>query len=277
MGPRFPRSFFHVLLISSFMLHPSSFAWAAPPYITDDTGTQGTGNWQLELIGEHVRHDRSTTVGGAAVEQRREVTSFSPVLTFGVAETVDIALGLSRLRQRVTENGVEVESVSGAGDAALELKWRFYESNGLSLALKPGVILPTGDENRGLGTGKLSFAINAILTYEAKPWVWLANIAHVHARYTLPQDDNENHSHLWRASGGAGYYLRDDLRLVGELGVRTNPAKDDPFLPGSNGHFAMLGMIYSPTDKIDLAIGFRGALSSGETDKAVTAGATFRW
>jgi hypothetical protein len=59
--------------------------------------------------------------------------------------------------------------------------------------------------------------------------------------------------------------------------VRTNPLKDDPFLPGSNGHFAMLGLIYAPSEDIDLAIGIRRAVNSGEADWAVTAGATFRW
>lgn len=268
---------FGLFVSSSVIPHPSSLAWAAPPYITDDTGTQGKGNWQLELIGEYVRHDRTAEVGGGIVDQRREVTLFVPVLTYGLAETVDIALGLSRLGQRVKENGVEVESNSGMSDTAIEVKWRLYESNGLSFALKPGLILPTGDENEGLGTGKVSFAINTILTYEAKPWVWLANIAYVHARYASPQADVENHSHLGRASGGVGYYLWENLRLAGELGVRTNSAKDDPFLPGRNGHFAMAGVIYSPTDKIDLAVGFRRAYSSGEPDKALTAGATFRW
>jgi hypothetical protein len=250
---------------------------AAPPYITDDTSTQGAGNWQLELIGEHVHHERSADVDGATVDQLREVSLFSPVLTYGLTESVDLALGLNYLSQRVTENGAVVESVSGMSDTALEFKWRFYEANGLSLALKPGLLLPTGDEYRGLGTGKLSFGVNTILTYEAKPWVWMANISYFHLRFRSPQESSEGERDLWRASGGFGYYLRDNLRLAGEVGVRTNPLKDDPFLPGSNGHFAMLGLIYAPSEDIDLAIGIRRAVNSGEADWAVTAGATFRW
>ena len=69
----------------------------------------------------------------------------------------------------------------------------------------------------------------------------------------------------------------EELRLVGEAGVRTNPAKDDPFLPGDTGRFAMVGLIYSPTDKIDLDIGYRKGLNDAEPDWTVLIGATFRW
>lgn len=260
-----------------FLLAVPGSNWAAHPYITDDTGTQGTGKWQLELLAEHDRNARTADPGGGAVHQVRKVTLFNPVLTYGVLDTLDVALGASHLRQRTTEDAVVTQSADGAGDSTLELKWRFYEANGLSLALKPGLVLPTGDENRGLGTGKPSWGVNFILTREAKPWVWLAEVAYARARYKLPADADANREHLWRASAGFAYYLRDDVQFVGEAGVRTNGARDDPFLPGRNGQFAMLGLIYSPSDKIDLDVGVRKRLNRAEFDTAILVGATFRW
>jgi hypothetical protein len=265
------------LVVWFFLLHSAPFARAAHPYVTDDSGTQGAGNWQLELMAERVRHARTAAPAGGAVHQHRKVTVFNPVLTYGLLENLDLALGLNRVRERVRADAVLVDSAAGAGDSTLDLKWRVHGANGLSVALKPGLILPTGDEGRGLGTGKLSFGLNGILAYEAKPWVWLANVAYAHARYRLSQDAATHHRHLWRVSGGFGYELRDSLRLVGDAGVRTNPAKDDPFLPGRNGHFAMLGLIYSPAGKVDLDIGWRRSLNSGEADRALLLGATLRW
>jgi hypothetical protein len=64
---------------------------------------------------------------------------------------------------------------------------------------------------------------------------------------------------------------------VGELGVRTNQPRNDPFLPGRNGQFVMLGVIYSPTGKIDLDIGLRKGLDRAEIDTSCLVGATFRW
>lgn len=262
---------------SSFTLLPSALGWAAPPFITDDTGTQGKGNWQLELQYEYDRNDATANAGAGPVTQVSKVSLFNPVLTYGLLENVDVALGPTYLKERVTENGALTESPSGMGDTTVEIKWRFYESNGLSFAIKPGLTLPTGDENQGLGTGKTSWGVNFITTYEAKPWQVNANIAYGHARYKLAQDEAANRSDLWRVSAGAAYSVRDDLRLVGEAGVRTNPARDDPFLPGHTGRFAMAGFIYSPTDKIDLAVGYRKGLNDAEADWAFLAGATFRW
>jgi long-subunit fatty acid transport protein len=162
-------------------------------------------------------------------------------------------------------------------DSTLELKWRFYDQDGLSLALKPGIQLPTGDEDRGLGTGRTSWGVNLIAAYDAKPWVLFGNVAYFRQRFELQADEDANRADLWRASAGVTYAVNDRFRLGGELGVRTNPARNDVFLPGSTGRFATLGAIYSPTDKIDLDVGLRKGLNNAEIDTTVLIGATFRW
>lgn len=250
---------------------------AGPPYITDDTGTQGRGNWQLELTGEYLQHDQTALSEGVLVNHERRTTAIGPVLTYGVSKDVDLAVGLAYLRDRITENGVLVQDADGMTDSTVEVKWRFYERDGLSFAIKPGLLLPTGDEDKGLGTGKLSWAVNGILTYETGPWTWLANLAYSEARFKRAEDTATNHRHLWRLSGAVGYQLHRTLKLAAEAGIRTNPARDDPFLPSDNGHFAMLGVIYSPTDAIDIAVGFRKGTNDGESDEVFPFGVTFRW
>lgn len=162
-------------------------------------------------------------------------------------------------------------------DSTLELKWRFYEADGFSLALKPGLLLPTGNEDRGLGTGKTSWGVALLATYEAEPWTFLANIAYTRLRFKLPQDAADGRGDLWRVSGGAAYALTGEVRVVGELGVRSNESRNDAFLPDRTSQFAMLGVIYSPAKKVDLDAGFRKNLNDAEFDKAFLVGATFRW
>jgi len=261
----------------AFCLFPSTLVWAAHPFLTDDTGTQGAGNWQLELQAERGTLDRTADVGGVPVQQESRVTVFTPVLTYGVLENLDVALGLNHARQRTTDNGVVVAESDGMADSTVDIKWRFYESGALSLALKPSFLLPTGDENRGLGTGKASWGVSFIATYETKPWAFHGNVAYSDVRYQLPQDAADNRSDLWRVSAGAAWSVRDDLRLVGEAGARANQAKSDPYLPGGTGQFAMLGLIYSPTDKVDFDIGLRRRLNDAELDWTILVGATFRW
>lgn len=266
-----------LLLSSSLIPHSSSLVWAAHPFLTDDTGTQGKGNWQLELQAERATLDRTADAGAGPVQQERRATVFTPVLTYGLLENLDVAVGLNYAKQRTTDNGVVVAESDGMADSTLDIKWRFYESGALSLALKPTFLLPTGDENRGLGTGKGSWAVNFIATYEAKPWAFHGNIAYNNVNYKLPQDDAANRSDLWRVSAGAAWSVRDDLRLVGEAGARTNPANSDAYLPDKTGQFAMLGLIYSPTDKMDFDAGVRKRLNNGEVDTVILLGATFRW
>ncbi len=265
------------LMVALAMLALAPAAQALPPFITDDTGTQGDGRWQLELIGEHVHHERRADVDGASVKQLRQVTAGAAVLTRGFGERLDLAVTLIGLANRVEENGTLQEKSSGLSDVVLEAKWRFYERGGTSLALKPSLSLPTGDESRGLGTGKTSYAMNLILTHEAGPWVLMANAAFIRARYRREEDEHANHSHLRRYSAGATYEVAEGWRLAGELGYRTNAAKDDPFLPGRNGSYGMLGAIWSFAKDDDLALGVRRAASSGEHDWAFIAGVTFRW
>ena len=266
-----------LLVSSSLVTHHSSLSWAAHPFLTDDTGTQGAGNWQLELQAQRNRHDYTADAGAGPVRQERRQTLFTPVLTYGLLDDLDVALGLNYLRHRTVENGAVTDEASGVSDSSLELKWRFYEKDDFSLALKPGVSLPTGDESRGLGTGRASWSVGLIATHEAGPWTFLGNVAYARLRFKLPQDEAGAREDLWRVSGGATYSLDERVKLAGELGARTNEARDDPFQPGRHGQFAMLGAIYSPTKKIDFDIGLRKGLNRAETDTVLLAGATFRW
>jgi len=268
---------FFALFTSAFRLPPSAFVWAAHPFITDDAGTQGKGGWQLELLAQRNRHESVADAGTGPAQQSRRATLLNPVLTYGLLDNVDLAFGLNHLRFRVAENGVPVDEASGRSDSTLELKWRFVEKDGLSLAVKPGLSLPTGDENRGLGLGRVSWGVNFIASYDAKPWSVMGNVAWFRPRFKLAQDAADNRENLWRVSAGAAYSVNERHRLVGELGARTNEARSDPFQPGRNAHFGMLGWIYSPTEKIDFDFGVRKGLNRAETDTVLLAGATFRW
>lgn len=266
-----------LLLTSALIPHPSSPAWAAHPFVTDDTGTQGKGNWQLELQGDLLRSERTVDTGSGPVEQKRKLNAFIPVLSYGILDSLDIQFGLSHVRLRTTENGVVTEDESGMSDSTLEVKWRFLEAGAFSLAVKPGLLLPTGDEAKGLGTGSTSWGVALLATYDAEPWTFLGNVAYSKARFKLPQDAADNQIDLWRVSGGLSYAVAGDVRLVGEAGLRRNESRNDPYTPDKTSQFAMIGIIYSPSKNMDFDAGFRKNLNDAEFDKAFLVGATFRW
>ena len=261
------------------------FADNVPYFDCSDPGFKKMWYYRWWIVRFHLVDGETSDLRGLRFYEGK--LGFDNVIGFAVPAQIkeltylrDPRFGLSQAQNSYRnrhENGAVVEDLSGMGDSSIELKWRFYDANGLSFALKPGVVLPTGDEDKGLGTGKTSWGVNFIATYEAEPWAVYGNVAYSHVSYKLPQDEVANRSDLWRVSAGAAYSMREELRLVGEAGVRTNQARDDPFLPGDTGRFAMVGLIYSPTGKIDLDIGYRKGLNDAEPDWTVLIGATFRW
>ena len=169
---------------------------AAHPLITDDTGTQGKGKFQIEMNGEYGA-DKETVEGVTVKETESEA---SATFSWGVTEDTDIVLGLPRRDFTIKENGAAIASESGLSDLSLEYKHRFFEKDGLSMAVKPGITLPTGGEERGLGTGKPSYGILFITTKEAGPWAIHANIGYTHNEYKLQADEDANKKGIWHAS-----------------------------------------------------------------------------
>src|SRR5437773_655130 len=101
---------------------------AAHPFITDDTNTQGTGRFELQLGTQYARTDAEGVTLGSL--------QFAPQLTYGIASPIDLII-------RPTYNvnvisGADSERSSGWGDTNLEVKWRFWARDPWSLAARVG-------------------------------------------------------------------------------------------------------------------------------------------
>ena len=93
-------------LVFLFLACPS---WAAHPLITDDTGTQGKGKFQLELNGQYDRNKED--VGGVSVK----ATGFeaAATLSYGIVDNIDLVLNGPYLWGRVNEDDVHVYDENG--------------------------------------------------------------------------------------------------------------------------------------------------------------------
>ena len=159
----------HLSVPLAFMslLSCATAAFAMHPLITDDAGTMGTGKSQLELTGEY-GHDKED---GITTKTRQGAAC----LTYGLGESVDLVAGIPYLHVRTSDDtGNNTEN--GFSDTSLAVKWRFYEHDGLSLAIKPGLTLPTGDDEKELGSGKATYSLFFITSKEKffTPWVVIA-------------------------------------------------------------------------------------------------------
>lgn len=230
----------------SFCLAGAIDAQAARPLITEDTGTQGTGRYQLEVSAEE-REERAA---------RRDIEVLTGVLSYGIGETADAEVGLPLFR----------DGPDDVGDASLDLKWRFLERNAWSLALKPGLTLPTGDERDGRGTGKLTWGSLIVLSYAPG-----AVAVHAHAGYRRNENKLGERETLRQLAAAATYRV-GDVRVVGELTRETNPVPG-----GGTVRFSTIGAVWSMTRDADLDIGWRQGNGSAPIDEALLLGATVRW
>jgi len=236
-------------------------AHAAHPLNTDDTGVQGAGNFQLETTFDD-SHDDDEGV-------RLRLRSLAATLSYGIADSVDLVVSVPHLRSEIRE-ARGTRSEYGAGDAGIQLKWRFYDEDGLSFALKPGVSFATGDADRGLGAGKTIYSALFIASLEREPWSWHFNLG-----YTRNDslDSAAIRKNLFTVSGAVVYQAAERLRLVGDIGKSTNGDRHSDSHPA----YVLGGAIFSPTEDVDFDLGVQFGLNDVAPDHVYKAGVTVRW
>jgi hypothetical protein len=240
-----------LLLLLLFYRH----AHAAQPLVTDDISTQGRGNQQIEL-----NVNRIYTVD--QIERVGEAT-----YTYGALDNLDIFFTLPR----------QFSSPSGFTDSSLLAKWRFWEAGNSGMALRPELLLPTGNESRGLGTGSTSAGLTWIGTADFAPWTIHTNVGLTNYRYNLRSDREANRRTIWRASAAAIHRVSERWQLVGDIGLERNIERRF----GTPPAFFLAGFIYSPDPQLDFDAGFRTALNcrdcSAQIRRQITAGVTWRF
>ena len=108
---------------------------AGPPYLTDDPAPTDTGHWEI--------------YGFTAIEGRRATADIDAGfdLNYGAVKDVQLTATLPLSFSHERSEGW----LGGTGDVELGVKYRFFhdESNGLSAAIFPRVILPTASHSPG--------------------------------------------------------------------------------------------------------------------------------
>ena len=245
-----------VFLVSSF-----NKAFSAHPLITDDTGTQGSGKIQIELNTEY-RWDKEYGMKERSFE-------LATIISYGLLDNLDVIFGVPYEFVNIRELGTKnLEKVRGIGDSSLELKWRFYEREGFSMAIKPGISLPTGDHDKSLSSGRIGYSGFIIFTQEKKPIT-----LHLNLGYSRNESKDEQRRDIWHASMAGEYEIFEQMKLVANLGIETNPdlaSQTDPA-------FCLVGLIYSVSDNFSFDLGYKYGINKPEIDHTALFGFTFKF
>jgi hypothetical protein len=246
-----------------------TLCFASHPLITDDTGTQGKGKFLFEMNGQTGHKTESSGEGiGTNITAKERETELKAALTYGVIDNVDVILTLPYQWKKTEVSDTTISDVSGIADISIEVKWRFFEKDGLSFAIKPGITLPAGDKDKDLGTGRATGTLYFITTKDIEPWVF-----HLNLGYKRNENTIDERKDIWHASLAGEFKITKTLKLIANIGAERNTDKSSD----TNPAFILGGFIYSIRENMDIDFGVKGGLNKAEADITYLAGITLRF
>lgn len=238
----------------------SGAAFAYHPLITDEADTPGQGKYNLELNGEY-SHKAD---GGITTN----TTTIGAILCYGTTEHTELILKVPYQNIRATE-GENTVTNNGISDTEVELKWKFYEHEGMGLAVKPVIILPTGDYNKELGSGKVRYALNLITTKEIHGFGAL----HLNLGYERNENKLDERKDIWHASIASEIEAAEHLKAVVNFSIEKDPKQTSSADPAT----ILGGIIYSATKAVDMDFAVKLGLNNSAPDYSLIAGVNWKF
>jgi len=254
------------------MLMAAGQAIAGPPLVTDDAGIVDAGHLEVELNGSYA-YDKERVAGDRV---RHTLSDGEMKLTTGVLKNVGVSLAIPYTfsdRERV--NGELTGSADGLGDMLFELKYVFFEQDGLALTLKPTVLIPTGKYSAGFSEGRWQPGVALIATKEFNDGAYAlhANLGYEHHDYRTEDAKAENRSDLWSASVAGEAKVTENLTAMLDFGV----ARSSDASTGTPAVYALAGARYEVNKHLDIDCGVKAGLTKPEDDVAALYGIVLKF
>jgi len=247
-------------------------AMAGPPLVTDDAGTVDVGKVEIELNGSSP-YDKEITAG---VTNKNSTLDAEMKVTTGLYKNLGISLAIPyTVSARVMEDGQLISEADGFGDMALEIKYAFAELAGISFAIKPSILMPTGKYSAGLSEGRWQFGTTLIATkeFDDGKYALHANLGYEHHSYRTDEVRNSTRNDIWSGSIAGEAEVAKGLFVVADFGLATNPDK------GSNDHpvYALTRARYEINEHLDINAGVKFGLTKPEDDVTALYGIVLKY
>lgn len=227
-------------------------AFAAHPLQTEDTGTQGAGNVEIENGFARARFDSTT------------LATYQPQVSMGVAPTLDAIVQPSL----VWLHAPAQPAVSGAGDTNIDGKWRFWGSDPWSLAIRAGAQAPTSRKGLGLPHGQWAQHALLVATWDDAPTTVHANLGLT--RVPRAAGTRASVAHV---SAAVMQALNERVILTVDGGFDQDPDPHRRAWPGS----LLAGAIWTARPGLDLDAGWRRSVDARSVNRQWMAGLTYRF
>lgn len=244
-----PRYRAQLVLLAAVLLAAAA-AHAAHPLVTEDTGTQGAGNVELELGNSW------------GLDHGAHVYAFAPQVSLGSSSNLDLIVQPSWLDSRTPP----ATRVQGPGDTNLDAKWRFFGQAPMSLGVRAGIEAPTAAT--GLGLSRTGYHAVAVATWDTAPLTLHGNLG-----YAFVPEGAGGRSNVYHASAAAMFAYNESLIFVAEGATDSSPVA----VVGTRPAVALAGVIYTARPGVDLDLGYLTGVNSAAAVHRWLLGVTIRW
>ena len=246
------------LLIGLFIELSTSISFAFRPFRTEDAGISPIGFFAVELGNEF----RKTHDG------KDNVTTFA--LTYGLLDWIETEIDFALLTLRPDSGKNEF----GFGDTVLLSKFKILGEKGVlydndlfpDMVIRPSVLIPTGDEDRGTGSGQIELGI--LLVLEKTFWKVgsRANIGYL-ASNDPTFDENFEDRFFYGVQADVPLFT-ERLRFGSEITGQFASGEGSPL-------FSLTGLVFQVTENIVLDGGVELGLKNAGSAVTVIVGITF--
>lgn len=220
---------------------------AGHPLRTEDGFSLGTNSFEIEIVSEFFNYSTNSEI------------SMPITFGYGLTNSTDILVGLSYHTYWDDRN-----SFTSFNDILIELKQMIFTDD-VRIGVKPFISIPTGDETKGFGTGKLNYGMMILLT---KEW----DEFHIHSqigyqRNTNVINENEN---LWEYSIALEKIFSDRFSGLLEFGISRSCCPDYIEPP----KFISLGASYLLEENLAISMGILKGIHNVDQHLGLTGGIT---
>lgn len=153
------RFFWRLIVVLFFLTIDPTGVSAQQPFVTDDADVTEKGHFHFEFSNEF-----DLLQSSARPSLKQNTADFE--LVYGLLDHLEIGVAAPWL-SIFNSAGTTPKSVSGIGDTNVSLKYNFMtereKSRRPAMSVGFNLELPTGDKQRGLGSGLADFYLNGIV------------------------------------------------------------------------------------------------------------------
>ncbi len=234
-------------------------AWASHPLQVEDTATEGKGNYLLEMTGDYSK------------DNELKSTKVTAVMTAGTGKHTDLSLEVPYLTLK--PGPVPGQDESGAGDVRFKFKHQLFENEvKQSMAFLIFADVPTGDADKGLGTGNVVWGVRLMDSQECRN-----KVLHLNVGYEASGRDMKNwhfaQDYAIKFGLAVEHKITDSVRFVTEFAGESRKEAEAYSRP-----FNLLGgVIYGISRSWYVDLGVRVGLNKYADDYVALGGAGWRF